>query len=52
VLTTTLLSLAAPAGKWGQLAHGDTSKRTVGRLVKQIRQLHVLQVGSGKTTQV
>lgn len=33
------------AGKWGQLGHGDTSKRTVGRLVKQLRHLDVLQVG-------
>jgi hypothetical protein len=35
-----------PAGKYGQLGHGDTSKRTVGRLVKQLRHLDVLQVSN------
>ncbi|WIA19065.1 hypothetical protein OEZ85_003720 [Tetradesmus obliquus] len=35
------------AGKWGQLGHGDTSKRTVGRAVKQLKQSDVLQVVCG-----
>eukprot|EP00775_Hariotina_reticulata_P006783 gene6783-7000_t len=33
------------AGRSGQLGHGDTNKRSVGRLVKQVRHLDVLQVG-------
>jgi hypothetical protein len=36
----------AAAGKWGQLGHGDTSKRTVGRTVKQLKQSDVLQVNT------
>eukprot|EP00879_Flechtneria_rotunda_P024861 GHRR01026380.1.p1 GENE.GHRR01026380.1~~GHRR01026380.1.p1 ORF type:complete len:562 (+),score=215.88 GHRR01026380.1:54-1739(+) len=35
------------AGKWGQLGHGNTSKRAVGRAVKQIKNLDVLQVACG-----
>jgi hypothetical protein len=39
----------SPAGKWGQLGHGDTSKRTVGRAVKQLKQSDVLQASGWKT---
>eukprot|EP00882_Tetradesmus_deserticola_P025916 GHRQ01028504.1.p1 GENE.GHRQ01028504.1~~GHRQ01028504.1.p1 ORF type:complete len:183 (+),score=48.64 GHRQ01028504.1:219-767(+) len=34
------------AGKWGQLGHGDTSKRTVGRTVKQLKHSNVLQASA------
>jgi hypothetical protein len=43
-LVDLLLISLLRAGKWGQLGHGDTSKRTVGRAVKQLKQSDVLQV--------
>lgn len=46
------LMLLSLAGKWGQLGHGDTSKRTVGRAVKQLKHLSVLQAVCGDETLV